>query len=94
MSLHNYTNAAVGPQLDPQPAGKLRVPVTGKQGVGTDDKQTWMQKECVSECNLSKWASVFYITENNEVKWYIKAIQGTLKLSDAKLLLQQNRNSY
>jgi hypothetical protein len=40
---------------------------------------------------LSKWASVLYITENREVKWYIKAIQGTLKLSDAKLLLQQNR---
>jgi hypothetical protein len=48
----------------------------------------------VSECPLSKWASVLYIKENKEVKWYIKAIQGTLKLSDAKLLLQQNRRMH
>jgi hypothetical protein len=49
-------------------------------------------KECaVSECNLSKWASVLFSTGNKDIKWYIKAIQGTLKLFDAKLLLKQNR---
>ena len=43
--------AADGPQLGPRSAGKLRVLVTGEHGDGAIDKQTWTQRECVSECN-------------------------------------------
>jgi hypothetical protein len=46
------------------------------------------------EVCLSNWASIFYITGNKEIKWYFKAIQGTMKLSDAKLLLQWNRRMH
>ena len=62
------------------------VPITGGQGVGTDDKYKH-KRVWYLNVFLSKRASVFYITGNKEIKWYIKAIQGTLKLSDAKLLL-------
>jgi hypothetical protein len=41
-------DAADGPQSGPQFTGNLRVPVTGKQGVGTDDKQTWTQRVYLS----------------------------------------------
>jgi hypothetical protein len=43
---------------EPQ-SGKLRVLVTGEQGVGADDKQTRTQRECVSECNASKQDQTF-----------------------------------
>jgi hypothetical protein len=46
--------ATEGPQSGSQSAGKLRVPITGEQGVGMDDKQTGTQRECISECNFSK----------------------------------------
>jgi hypothetical protein len=46
--------AADRPQLGPRSAGKLRVLVTVKQGVGADDKKLRTQRECVSECNLLK----------------------------------------
>ena len=49
-------DAADEPQSGPRSAGKLRVLVTGKQGVGADDKQTQTQRECISECNFSKQA--------------------------------------
>jgi hypothetical protein len=52
--------AADGPQSGPQSAGKLRVRVTGEQGVGSDDKQTWTHRECVSECNFVK-VSIRYL---------------------------------
>jgi hypothetical protein len=68
--------------------------VTVKQGVGTDDKQIWTQGSVYLNVILSKWAPVFYIIGNKEIKWYIKAIQGALKLSDTKLLLQQNRGIF
>jgi hypothetical protein len=51
--------AADGPQSGPRSAGTLRVPVTGEQGVGADDRQTPTQKGCVSECNFSKQAQDF-----------------------------------
>jgi hypothetical protein len=37
-----------------QSTGELRVPVTVKQGVGTDDKQTQTQGSVVSGCNFLK----------------------------------------
>lgn len=40
-------------------AGKLRVLVTGEQGVSTDDKQIWTQGSVVSEYNFSKQAPDF-----------------------------------
>ena len=64
-----------------------------KELVWMGDKQT-RTKRVYLNVFLSKWASAFYITGDKEVNWYIKAIQGTLKLSDAKLLLQQNRGMH
>jgi hypothetical protein len=59
LSLTVLPSAADGPQLGPRSVGKLRVPVTGEQGVGADDKQIWTQRECVSECNLPNRAPNF-----------------------------------
>ena len=47
-----------------------------------------------SECNFWKRASDLYYRRNNEIKWYIKVIQGTLRLSDAKWLFTQNREMH
>jgi hypothetical protein len=41
------------PHLGPRSTGETRVPVTGGQGVGVDDKQIRTQGSVVSECNLS-----------------------------------------
>jgi hypothetical protein len=57
--------AAGGPHLGPWSTGKSQgLVVTGEQGFGTDDKQTWTQKECVSEC-------ILFQSEHQSYKWLL-----------------------
>lgn len=68
--------------------GWIRVPVLGGQGVGRVTNR-------LNPSVIYQSKHQTYITEeNNEIKWYIKVIQGTLRLPDAKWLYMKQRNVF